>query len=62
MDAPISRENNITLLIGNEFVGYYPVVIKADMIDKSQGIPVDILGIIAAIPLLYIIRRKISKK
>jgi hypothetical protein len=58
LDAQIEQGNNITIFIGNHFVGYYPLVVESDLINKSQGIPVDILGIIAVVPLLYIIRRK----
>ncbi len=60
--SQISEGNNLTLLIGNDFVGYYPLVIDVDAIGKSQGIHFDILGIIAAVPVLYIVRRKINRK
>ena len=62
LDAQIEQGNNITLLVGNEFVGYYPLVIKSDLISKSQGTPVDILGILTGFLVIIATRRKIQKK
>jgi len=62
LGSKISAGDNLTLLIGNDFVGYYPLVIEADDIEDSQGTDIDILGIIAAVPAMYLIRRKINRK
>ncbi len=60
-EVQIEQGNNITLLVGNDFVGYYPLVIDTDLINKSRGTPVDILGILTGILVIIVIRRKIQE-
>jgi hypothetical protein len=62
LDTQIEQDSNVTLLVGNDFVGYYPLVIESDFINKSQDTPVDILGILTGILVIISTRRKIQKK
>ena len=62
LETQVNQSNKITLLLGNEFVGYKAIVIQEENMNKSQSISFDILGILIAAPILYIATKRTHKK
>ncbi|MHA2345945.1 MAG: hypothetical protein ACXACP_04445 [Candidatus Hodarchaeales archaeon] len=59
MESAIEKGENLTIYVGNDYVGYYPIIIEKAAFGERTT-PVDLIGILFAAPILLLMKKRKS--
>ena len=61
LETAIKTDENLTIYVGNEYVGYYPIVVEGISEGSNFGIEntsIDLIGLLLAVPILLLIKKR----
>jgi hypothetical protein len=59
LESAIEKGENLTIYVGNDYVGYYPIIIEKAAFGERTT-PVDLIGILFAAPILLLMKKRKS--
>jgi hypothetical protein len=62
LDNDFTPFSNLTLYIGNEFVGYSTLIIRGETITISKSTHLAAITLIAALPISILVKNKLNRK
>jgi hypothetical protein len=61
LEAAIKTGENLTIYVGNDFVGYYPIVVEGISEGSSystEDTSLDLIGVLLAVPILLLVKKR----